>query len=373
MELQSNKLTINIVDSVFRRSFTVKNIIKTAFLSISIFALSAASIAQEVETTVIDEVVAQVNESVITLSQVKRAKEVAVSGLVGSGKKKDEAELEVAKREGELISTLITEEILKQKATEIGLDKDIDDEVNRRLLALAKQNQLASLDQLFQLMTSQGVNPEAIKQDWRAKIVREIVYQRLVDAPLFWGTPDKEVKDYYAKHKEKFAQKETVELSEILLLFAGKNEADVQALADSLVKRARSGEDFAELAVTFSDRLNKKETRGYIGKFFVEELNEEVRPSIKGLKAGDITDPIRLETGLEIIRIDKYTPASTESNFDERRVREEILKEKRDKARKDWLVAQKKDSYIKVSEDYRGTVMPFLRDTPSEKTESRSN
>ena len=351
----------------------VKNVFRIAIISVLTFALSTVSFAQEVETTIIDEVIAQVNESVITLSQVKRAKEVAVNALVADGKKKDEAELEVAKREGELISSLITEEILKQKATEIGLDRDIEDELNRRLLALAKQNQMQSLEQLYQSMRDQGLNPEAIKQDWRARIVTEIVYQRVVDAPLFWGTPDKEVKEYYGKNKDKFAQKETVELSEILLLFAGKEEADVQALANSLVKRARTGEDFGELAVTFSDRLNKAETRGFVGKFMVESLNEDVRKSIKGMKAGDVTDAIKIDIGLQILKIDKYVPASDESNFDERRVREEILKEKRGDARKEWLSKQKRESYIKVSEDYRGSVMPFLRDEPSKKTESANN
>ena len=346
--------------------------LKLVCLSVLVGSLSVISNAQEVETTVIDEVVAQVNDSVITLSQVNRAKEIAVSSLVASGKKKDEAELEVAKREGELISSLITEEILKQKATEIGLDRDVDDEVNRRLLRLAKENKLNSLDDLFKLMRSQNVNPEAIKQDWRSKIVSEAVYRRVVDGPLFWGTPDKDVKEYYTKNKTKFAQQETVELSEILLLFAGKQEADVQALANSLVKRARSGEDFGELAVTFSDRLNKEENKGRIGEFHVEKLKDDVKAKIKGKRTGDVLDPIKVdETGIQIIRIDKYVPASSESNFDERLVRDAILNEKRGQARKDWLAEQKRESYIKVSEDYRGAVMPFLRNEPSKTAESK--
>ena len=57
--------------------------------------------AQETETKVIDEVVAQVNDSVITLSRVKREAKSVVDSYVEQGKKRDEAQRLVDEKQGE--------------------------------------------------------------------------------------------------------------------------------------------------------------------------------------------------------------------------------------------------------------------------------
>jgi hypothetical protein len=54
--------------------------------------LAAAAGAQETETRVVDEVIAQVNDGVITLSQVNREVKSAVDSYVQEGKKRDEAQ-----------------------------------------------------------------------------------------------------------------------------------------------------------------------------------------------------------------------------------------------------------------------------------------
>ncbi len=61
--------------------------INSAIFVIAILAFSGSTIfAQESETKVIDEVVAQVNDSVITLSQVKREMNDTVDSTVKEGK-----------------------------------------------------------------------------------------------------------------------------------------------------------------------------------------------------------------------------------------------------------------------------------------------
>src|SRR5215510_12338745 len=79
------------------------------------------SFAQESEPVVIDEVVAQVNEGVITLSRVKQESKNAISGLVQNGKTEAQARSEVESKQGELIAALINDELIMQKGKELGL------------------------------------------------------------------------------------------------------------------------------------------------------------------------------------------------------------------------------------------------------------
>ncbi|MBA2736320.1 MAG: hypothetical protein H0U50_05955, partial [Pyrinomonadaceae bacterium] len=91
--------------------------INSAIFSIAVLlTMSVAAFAQESETKVIDEVVAQVNEGVITLSRIKREMKVAVDTYVQEGKPREEAQKLVESKQGELIANLINEELLLQKA-----------------------------------------------------------------------------------------------------------------------------------------------------------------------------------------------------------------------------------------------------------------
>ena len=81
---------------------------------------------------------------------------------------------------------------------------------------------------------------------------------------------------------------------------------------------------------------------------------------IKDLKVGEVTDPIEMEIGMEIIRIDKRTKGTNEAFFNERAVRSAILFEKGPDARKKYMEKLKEDAYIKVRQNYRSLVMPFL-------------
>lgn len=351
----------------------MKSIFKVNAVAFIVVSMCAFAYGQETEVKVVDEVVAQINNNVVTLSQVNREMEVQVRALMGQDKSREEAEAEAMKNRGQMIANLITEEMLRQKGAEMGLEKTVNDEVNQRLLKLSKDNNLNSIDELFTLMRGQGVEPDLLKESWRSEIMKQQVIVNMVDRVVYWETSDKEVKDYYNENKEKFVQQETVELSEIFVAFAGKNEADVIALANSIAQRGRKGEDFTELAVEYSDRPDVAETKGVVGTFPVENLNEDIKKGIKGLRTGGIGDPIKLDIGMEIIRVDKYVPASSEANFNESVVRSHILQEKAPKARTEYLKKLRDESYIKVKENYRGLVMPFLQDAPADETASSTN
>src|SRR5574338_1348782 len=76
---------------------------------------------QETEERVVDEVIAQVNDSVITLSRVKREMKNIIDSEVQQGKKREEVEKTVEEKRGEGIANMIKEELLVQKAKELNM------------------------------------------------------------------------------------------------------------------------------------------------------------------------------------------------------------------------------------------------------------
>ena len=112
--------------------------IRSAIFIIAVLIFPALStFAQENEPQVVDEVVAQINDGVITLSQIRREMKTAIDSLVqDSGKTPDAAKAEVESKKGEVIASLINEELLLQKAKDLEMDSQIESHINQRILAL---------------------------------------------------------------------------------------------------------------------------------------------------------------------------------------------------------------------------------------------
>lgn len=328
----------------------------------ALFITSALAVfGQETQEKVVDEVVAQVNNDVITLSKVKREIKFIVDSQVQQGKDRAAAQKAVDEKQGELIANLINEELMIQRAKEAGLDKEADIEVNQRFVQIMKEYNLKTLDALYKAMESQGVNPQELRDNWRKQAIREMLIQREVQSKLFWEPTPKEVKDYFDKNLSKFTKPETVTLSEIFLSFAGRDEAAVRAKAKDLVKQLRAGADFEKLAVENSDKPDVAKTKGKVDTFEVAQLDQKFVNAIKGLQKGAITDPIDLnDIGVNILRIDERTAASAESYFDERKVRMAMLSEKLPVRQKEYMAKLRQDAYIKISDTYRPMVSPVL-------------
>src|SRR5690242_9230804 len=120
--------------------------------SLLISGSALAAMGQETQLKVVDEVVAQVNDGVITLSRIKREMKDAVDSFVQQGKTRAEAEKLVNDKQGEMIANLINEELLIQKAKESNLDNDIEAAVNQRMNEIMKENGIKSVDALYKEM-----------------------------------------------------------------------------------------------------------------------------------------------------------------------------------------------------------------------------
>jgi hypothetical protein len=327
------------------------------FLSLCLLAVVSVP-AQETEERVVDEVVAQVNEGVITLSRVKREAKGIVDASVQQGEKREDAQKMVDEKRGEMIADLIHEELLMQKAKELGYENDIEASVNRRFTDIMKQYNMKTLDALYKQMEDTGVNPQEIREIWKKQATREIIIQKEVQGKIYWGVSAKELKDYYEKNKAKFTRPETITVSEIFLGYAGRDEAAVRDKANQLVTQLRAGGDFDKLAKENSDQPVVTENGN---KLKVADLSQLLTASLNDVKIGGYTDPIPAEqVGVLILRVDGREKASSESYFDENAVRLAITMEKAPEEQRKFLASLRADSYIKINDNYRPLVSPIL-------------
>jgi peptidyl-prolyl cis-trans isomerase SurA len=322
--------------------------------------------AQEGEPVVVDEVIAQVGDQIITLSQVRREMREAIEGMKSQGATQQQATEEVNKRRNELIAGLINEQLIVQKGKELNFTDEVEGEVNKRMLQVAKEQNIPTMQGLEEAMRQSGVDPVTVRNRLRAEIMKEMVFNDEVDRKIYLSITPAQAEAYYKSHLDQFKKAESVTLSEIWLpLGPGINEADVKAKATQLVTQARAGANFGELAAANSERAQNgqrvaPQTKGLVGTFQVPDLRADLVAVIKSVQAGGVTDPIRSNEGYQILRVDERTPGSSAAQYNEMKVREMITMERRDKERTEYLQRLRKEAYIKISDNYRAALEPML-------------
>jgi parvulin-like peptidyl-prolyl isomerase len=342
--------------------------VAAAFVLASMLAPTVALRAQEEGVPrVVDEVIAQINSEVITLSMLKREMAEAVDALKSQRQMTDaQASDEVGKRRNEIIATLVNEQLLVQKGKELGMTEDVEAEVNRRMLDVMKKEGFKTLAALEQAMRESKIDPASVRATMRTEIMKTWVLGREVDQKVFYSLSESEVKNYYEANKEKFRKPESVKLSEIFLSTVGKDPKEVRERADKLVAQLRAGADFKALAMVQSEReVDGKrvapESKGELGTYAMNDVTKaEVSDALKKTSVGGVTNPLDTEGGIIILRVDERTSGG-DAVFDDNKVREAITYSRLDKERKTYIENLRRDAYIEVAPSYREAVLPLLK------------
>ena len=342
-----------------------KSIIAALFILAATLILPSLASAQEGEPVVVDEVIAQVNDGIVTLSQLKREMKERVETLKQNGMAEPQAMAEVEKKKAELIAVLINEQLLLQKGKELDFTQRIEDEVNKRMLQVAKENSITSMDKLCQAMKEGGLDCEDTRRTMRIEIMKQAVLESEVDSKLFYGFNSDELHKYFDAHKDKFIKPESVNLSEIFLSLAGKPEADVKARAAELVKQLRGGADFCTLAAAYTERpATNGQKPCKIGLFAIPDLRPDIAGAIKDVKAAGVSDPLKTDEGYQILKVDARNAGSSTATFNENQVRGAMTEERIGKEREDYLQGLRNDAYVKIADTYRPSVEPLLKIVP---------
>ncbi|MFQ5485583.1 MAG: peptidylprolyl isomerase, partial [Desulfobacterales bacterium] len=146
---------------------------------------------------------------------------------------------------------------------------------------------------------------------------------------------DEEISEYYESNTAEFKKPKTVEARHILLKV---DQGAAQETVDekkgkilNILKKAREGEDFAQLAKTYSEGPTR-DTGGYLGAFQKEAMVRPFAEKAFSMKAGEISEPVRTRFGWHLIKVEKVNEASTLSRKEAEDDIREKLTDKRAKA-----------------------------------------
>lgn len=301
------------------------------------------------EARIVDRIYAQVNDDIITLSDVNRRMEVI---RMEASAQFSGAELErvLTQEKEKVLDSLIQQKLLVQKAIELGVDADVEPQVSSEIQRVMKEHEIDTMEQFEEALESQGQTLRDFREMVREQIMADQIVQIFVRSRITLMSG--EVEKYYKDHAYEFATPEEVSLSEIVIASQAEGgEENAQNRANDLYKRLKDGEKFATLASQYSKGATA-DKGGSIGSNLIEKWHPDIAKAIAGLDTGDISEPQKTREGYVIYRVDlrKHSTVppleEVESEIKNRMYMEKYLPEL------DRFVARlKDDAYIQIYPD----------------------
>jgi len=208
----------------------------------------------------------------------------------------------------QILERLIVTKLQLQRAERLGIQVP-DETLNLALADIARRNN-TTLSMLPNLLARDGIEYAAYRSEMRDQIVVEQLRQRDVVSRI--GIAPRELEDYMEREEGKSYRSQQFRMSHILIslpLAATPEElAAAQTKASDVYDKAQAGEDFSQLAVSYSDSQNALDG-GDMGWRRGDELPTLFAEIVPGMRAGEVSEPIRSASGFHIIRVDEVKGA----------------------------------------------------------------
>ena len=130
--------------------------------------------------------------------------------------------------------------------------------------------------------------------------------------------PAADVERAYNNSIEQYSTPEQVRASHILFKTEGKDDAAVKAKAEEVLKQAKAGADFAELAKKYSEDESSAKNGGDLDYFGKGRMVPEFDQVAFTLQPGQISDLVKTQFGYHIIKVVDKKAASTKTLADVR-------------------------------------------------------
>lgn len=319
-------------------------------------ALIPSGARAQTKALVVEEIIARVNNDVITMSDYQKAEEQLREEVAHDcqGCPQDKLFAEFKEQQKDLLRGLIDQSLMVQRAKDMGVS--VESDVIKRLDDVRKQNGLASLEDLEKAVEGSGLAWEDYKTTIRNGLLTQEVVRREVGSHINIGND--EVKQYYDAHPQEFTRPEQVVLSEIFLSTEGKSPEEIESVqkkAEDLRNRVKKGDDFNEIAKRYSEGSTAKDG-GDLGTFKQSELAPQLEEVVFKMEKGQITDVIQTKTGFEVLKVENHYQAGLQPQAKvENEIMNRLYMQKMQPQMRDYLGTLRTESYVMVKPGYTDT------------------
>jgi peptidyl-prolyl cis-trans isomerase SurA len=296
--------------------------VQLKFMNIRAWTVIAALTAWPAGSSaeILEQIVVKVNGDIITKTEFEQRQVLALRGRnQGGALQGDALKQAIAEVTPQLIMEAVDELLLLQRGKELGF-KLTDQQYQSIVEQIRKENRLDS-DEAFQAALKQeGMTTTDLRRNLERQVIISNVQRQEVMQKVAFN--EAEGRKYHAEHIDQFTKPGTVTLRELFVSVPGDGKtvnvgADEEAKRkiEEIRRRIMDGEDFAKVAAEVSNAASKS-NGGLIGPINISELSEPLQKLLKTMKPGQVTQPIRVAKGYQILKLETLKEAALQA-FDE--------------------------------------------------------
>ncbi len=279
----------------------------------------------------VEEIIARVNNEIITRSEYDKARQTAGEDAKSECQNRCTAEqlqIAIEDRQKNTLRDLVDQSLLVQK--------------------------LPSMEELEKAVSGQGINWEDFKNNIRNTLLTQRVIGSEVGSHI--TISEEEISKYYEAHKADFVRPEQVALREIVVTTEGKKPEDLPNLkkkAETALKRVQDGEDFGEIAKRLSDGSTKSQG-GFLGIYKRGELSKELEDKVFKMKRNELTEVMETRQGFLVLQVlEHYDEGEQSLAKVKNEITDKLYSGRMEPAMRDYLKTLREQSYVVIKPGFQ--------------------
>ena len=268
-----------------------------------------------------DRIVAVVNDEVITLHELRARLDQAVKQLKKQGTPVPARDV----LEQQMLERLVMDKVQLQQAKETGVKVD-DAQLEQALQRIATGNKM-SLAQLREALLKDGIVFSKFREEIRDEMTIARIREREVENKI--AISEGEIDNYLAEDSANSGGNEEYEIAHILLRTPESASPEqiqrIKAKADQLFERIGKGEDFSQLAASFSDAPDGLQG-GSLGMRPRERLPSIFLDAVVKLKPGEVAPVLRSPNGFHLVKLVAKRGGTVAAAVEQTHVRHILIK-----------------------------------------------
>lgn len=321
------------------------NKIFLTFCYIFLLIIASQSILAAKKNEPLDRIIAVINDTVITQSELNEAMQTAQKQLMSSNISLPPQDV----FRKQVLDQLINKKLQMQAAEQMNI-KVTDTDVDKALKTIAQQNKF-TVSELYQKVTETGMSTKQYRKEIHDAILLQQIQQQAVASRI--TISPQEVDDFiHSKSWQAFNSKE-YHVKDILIPIpetpTPQQISDAKNRADGLITKIHKGLNFNEAAAAESGENNALQG-GDLGWRKLPEIPTAFSNDLIHMQIREVTGPIQTQNGFHILMLDGIRNIAARKNLaqEKQQVQQLIFQRKLEEGIQNWTSKIRSEAFINL-------------------------
>lgn len=294
---------------------------------------------------VIESVIAIVNGTIITKSDLTKYRERLKAGTIVDDLLGDNTEV-LLKDTNALLKHIIDEHIVDDEVKKQNLSVTIE-RVEQEINTIQGRNGITR-DQLKEALKKEGTNFSDYQEFIKKRIERQNVIEKAITSKIKISDEDV-VAAYEAQNKALSATGFEYKVAHILFREGKRPDAEQLKRANEVLAKLKAGGNFDALASQYSEDPNFNEG-GFLGSFKTGEFMKPLEDGVKNLAPGEYGGPVKTKLGYHILKLlDRHIVADPDFEKKKEAIRGELYQKAFVKQFRFWLDQKRQEAFVRIN------------------------